>query len=751
MLSRAHDDVVRYLRELPNFACTRVTRRFDNVTDLESQRPEVWGGLRLTDISYGELSYDHGVENLWDETGALAHNGLKTFGEFGSMMGTLFVGNNSPRMFWSHWETFNLSKGDRLAERTRLAVFAYLVPATYSRYTVSYCCVDRGAAPTSLKAAYGGDVYMDAETGTIFRITRRALDLPRGFPIKRAETLVDFRPVPIGSGSFLAPVRSATISVSQIKGRVRYEAGTYLNDVRFLRYRRIPPSRGFPDNTHGSVEETRARNEEDPWRELLPEEKESRVEANTPVVAQPSVTIRTSSQLVEVPIVVSDAKGKPISDLKPHDFDISDNGRRQSLRLFAVDRGAAPRSSALVSQGKRLFSNREASDDAPQHVTVILLDQINTNWADLVYARRAIIQVLHQIPASAHVGIYVMGWGSLSIIYDLSNNAAGLANQLPWDRGTYTFAPLTTLAVKSKTGYARTSMAALRSLSKHLSTVPGRKNVLWLTAGFSVSDSDNESYNLNQEFQETVRILNDANVAVYAIEAPGLQTGFDDPWLPPSTLGRSARTASAPNVLGKPDTLTINSKQASMLELAATTGGRAFINANDLAGAIQTAFDDPRPGYRLGYYPGDLKQDGAYHEIRVNVPALPQARLRYRHGYFDEPQGAPPKIRDLLLSPTDAVGIPLSGELISKGEKCQLTLKIGVAVPQTSRLQIALLQRGYNGEQLETLEQTVGFGGLRDEAIYRREFRAKSGASSLRVAVRDAATGRAGSVTIQMR
>jgi hypothetical protein len=44
---------------------------------------------------------------------------------------------------------------------------------------------------------------------------------------------------------------------------------------------------------------------------------------------------------------------------------------------------------------------------------------------------------------------------------------------------------------------------------------------------------------------------------------------------------------------------------------AGGTGGRAFYVVNDVAAAIKTAVEDSEVTYALGFYPGDIKLDGA--------------------------------------------------------------------------------------------------------------------------------------------
>src|ERR1035441_6372924 len=124
--------------------------------------------------------------------------------------------------------------------------------------------------------------------------------------------------------------------------------------------------------------------------------------AQTP---QPPVTLRVNTQLVQVSIVVRDSHGDLVADLKQGDFELYDHGKRQEIRVFAVEdyRTPQPANSRLpapatpaapVAPAVPEFSNRNPIEPgAPNAPTVIVIDAGNTwqpsslAWADLVYAR----------------------------------------------------------------------------------------------------------------------------------------------------------------------------------------------------------------------------------------------------------------------------------------------------------------------------------------------------------------------------
>jgi hypothetical protein len=73
-----------------------------------------------------------------------------------------------------------------------------------------------------------------------------------------------------------------------------------------------------------------------------------------------------------------------------------------------------------------------------------------------------------------------------------------------------------------------------------------------------------------------------------------------------------------------------------MHEIADRTGGRAFMNSNDLTGAIRRAIDDSRFSYVLAYAPSHNQWDGKFREIKIKLKR-PNLEARYRQGYFAYP------------------------------------------------------------------------------------------------------------------
>ncbi len=75
------------------------------------------------------------------------------------------------------------------------------------------------------------------------------------------------------------------------------------------------------------------------------------------------------------------------------------------------------------------------------------------------------------------------------------------------------------------------------------------------------------------------------------------------------------------------------SEEASLDKVAQETGGRSFLNGNDLGRAILSSAEDSSAYYVVGYYPVHKKWDGNFHSINVKI-ARDGVSVRHRRGYY---------------------------------------------------------------------------------------------------------------------
>ncbi len=392
----------------------------------------------------------------------------------------------------------------------------------------------------------------------------------------------------------------------------------------------------------------------------------------------PSVTIRANTRLVLVDVVVTDKKGQPITGLKPEDFTVEENGKKQKIATFSPP-GVDQKPPQPLPPG--LLTNRPEYLKPAGIPTVLLLDAANSHFLDQAYGRGQMLKyVLEQSAGGTPMAVMTLT-GRLQVLQDFTSDpkilttaikklqpqepilqsmtAPAQTNVEPGLRSSSAnvpvapsgqFAELVAISqaqVESfqnqAAGYAlenRTliTIQAMRDLARALGGLSGRKNVVWLTADFpfdlvpedtnksdaevladlpSLANVRNDSVNNaagnalsqqralhNQQIREAQFALANAGIAVYPVDMRGIMAS-----------GIDVNTTS------------------SLEELAKQTGGKAYVNQNEIKNGIALAVSDEKASYELGYYPENKKWDGKFRTIKVKLDQGDR-ETRYRKGYF---------------------------------------------------------------------------------------------------------------------
>src|SRR6185437_12609931 len=389
------------------------------------------------------------------------------------------------------------------------------------------------------------------------------------------------------------------------------------------------------------------------------------------------------------------------------DFTILDRGKPQKISMFSVEAAPAANpptaphmqsASNPVSLPANTFSDLPQYAAPPRSVTIVLLDNLNTLygsgpasryeetplWVEdlaLQNAKSHLIEFLRQLQPEDRVAIYGLTH-SLHVVCDFTSDRNQLLSILKdYDTKSVTnrqivepgktvipedghkgFVPFTQgnrfengaslrLAGGANEDRAAETMAALQEIAAHVANIPGRKNLVWLTANLPFSGA------------EMARVLTPANIAVYPVDARGLLG--ESPTIAAGAYG-TADYDDVSGASGHMDNMPAQSSRpigiAIMQKVADETGGQAFVNTNDLTGAIRRAVEDSAVTYTLGFYIDSDALDGKFHEIKVEVTRKGLA-VRYPKGYFALPD-TPPTANDDQRAVVTAIDSPVESSMI---------------------------------------------------------------------------------------
>jgi hypothetical protein len=209
ILTEVRAYALNYSKTLPDFICTQVTRRYAAPTPGSryggsAGSDPTWYALDTLTIklSYFEQKEDYKlilVNNSMTTQDYKTLGGATSTGDFGSMMREIFEPATQAKFEWDHWGTLR---------GRRVMAFSYRVAQFRSQWHITY---DR---KLDIVPAYKGLVYVDKETHQVMRVTLDAEDLPASFPVRRAETVLDYDFQEISGHTFLLPLKATTIMAS---------------------------------------------------------------------------------------------------------------------------------------------------------------------------------------------------------------------------------------------------------------------------------------------------------------------------------------------------------------------------------------------------------------------------------------------------------------------------------------------------------------------------------------------------------
>jgi VWFA-related protein len=373
---------------------------------------------------------------------------------------------------------------------------------------------------------------------------------------------------------------------------------------------------------------------------------------------QGEVVFRTTTNLVIIDVFARDRSGKDITGLKKEDFVVLEDGKPQTISILefqkldaapapALPEAPAPRAAPqarqiIASAGPGKVQYRD------KRLMVFFFDFSSMPPADQIRAQDAALRFVDEQMSPADM-VSVMTFGtSLKIEQDFTGDRealkalikgmAGEANELAGEASTAgedeEDSGAAFQADESEFNIFNTDrkLSALESATKLLAALPEKKALVYFSSGVGRTGVENQS-----QLRSTVNAAVRANVSFYPIDARGLVA------LPPggdastaSPRGQGIFTGSAQRQRES----RFQDQQETLVTLANDTGGKPFLDSNDLTLGIRQAQTDIRSYYILGYYSTNPAEDGRFRRIQVRLAANPQAKLDFRSGYFAPKQFA---------------------------------------------------------------------------------------------------------------
>jgi VWFA-related protein len=322
---------------------------------------------------------------------------------------------------------------------------------------------------------------------------------------------------------------------------------------------------------------------------------------------------------VVLDVVVTDKAGKPVDDLTEKDFQIFEDGKQQRIRsLEAPSAHQLPPASAAAG-ASAVFDPARPASFGHSPVDILVLDQLNTHFADSSFARRSLHDYLAGQPA------LLLQPTTLLSVYDnrfkllqaftrdrdaLLRALAAAPTEYAWKlevNGNADYGPIERLDQ---------SLRALEDIAQSYARIPGRKSLIWVGGGFPTIDptsiDSRDAREVKDTLQHVTDALLDARLTLYAIDPSSSAASVTEI----TDIDQQAFAQAAGDALsGASDPFNASD---DFDRLGPVTGGRVIRGKNDIAQQIASSVDLGANFYTIAYTPSSTSEAAAqYRKISV--------------------------------------------------------------------------------------------------------------------------------------
>ncbi|HXG86665.1 MAG TPA: VWA domain-containing protein [Pyrinomonadaceae bacterium] len=398
------------------------------------------------------------------------------------------------------------------------------------------------------------------------------------------------------------------------------------------------------------------------------------ITAQTPTPTPDDDVVKISTTLIQLDVTVTDRGGKIVTDLKPEDFEVYENGVRQNITnlSFVSNIKETPDVKASNTKDKTAvpvpIPPTTMRPEQVRRTIALVVDDLTLSFESVYFVRRALKKFVDEQMRDGDLVAIMRTGGGIGALQQFSSDKRQLyaaIEKVRWNPagggkiGAFAAIEPTPLERAKSMGmeiseeqleadrnrerntndfqgsvFASGTLGALDFIVRGMQELPGRKSVMLLSDGFKLFTKDESGFTEGSRILASLRRLTDlanrASVVVYTMDPRGLQT-----------LGLSAADDTSQQSSDQLEQKLSDRRnelfdtQEGLVYLARQTGGFPIINNNDLSGGIRKILDD-QSYYLLGYEPDADTFDPKtrrYNKLQIKVKR-PGLKVRYRSGFF---------------------------------------------------------------------------------------------------------------------
>ena len=406
----------------------------------------------------------------------------------------------------------------------------------------------------------------------------------------------------------------------------------------------------------------------------------------------PTTKFTVNSNLVIVDLTVKDKSGKAIEGLTKNDVVVMEDGKPQTITFFEPqkltldpeppepppsleDKNAMPDppKTTITSAGKDKVLYHD------KRLIAMFFDFSNMQVPDQLRAQDAALKFLNEGITSSDLVAILLFTTTVTVKTDFTADRMLLTDIIKGlpigdsvenadvaddasDNGQDTGAAFVADETEFNIFNTDLKLAALEQVVRQLATLPEKKALVYVTGGISKSSTLENQAQLEAAVNAAVK----SNVAIFPIDARGLMAA------PPGGDASKASSRGGMSLSSlNSQRSSINDSQETLVTLAADTGGKVFLDSNDLSLGIKQVQEEFRSYYILGYNTTNGTLDGKYRKITVRLKDnIAGAKLEFREGYYGDKvwgkfngDDKEKQLREALMSTDPMTDIPIAVEV----------------------------------------------------------------------------------------
>jgi VWFA-related protein len=383
--------------------------------------------------------------------------------------------------------------------------------------------------------------------------------------------------------------------------------------------------------------------------------------------------VRITTNLVQIDAVVTDKSGKLVTDLRPEEVEIMEDGRPQEITNFTFvssESGTAqPVAVTPARPADKLAPPAPPTRLRPEQVRrtiALVIDDLGLSFESTAYVRQALKKFVDQQLQPGDLVAIIRTGGGMGALQQFTSDKRQLyaaIERVKWNpqgRGNVgAFAaiqadPLAQAREQTQGSdeeeergagedldqfrediFAVGTLGAVNYVVRGMRELPGRKSILLMSDGLTIFSRDDaaRSRRVLDSLQRLTDLANRSSVVIYTMDARGLQT-----------LSLTAADSTSGMSSAQVDAQLLNRRaaffesQGGLDYLARQTGGFPIRNTNNLSEGIKRVLDDQKGYYLIGYRPDESTFDAAtgrrkFHKITLKIKR-PGLSHRTRTGFF---------------------------------------------------------------------------------------------------------------------